>query len=99
MPLWHEARAEELRTIPLDSKEWWLLFHEGDKLVGWCTQINASGVIRENEIPQLRDFPALDNTGPYATWLAEIRTQKPHIFAYVANLEQIRLALLWQVSQ
>ncbi len=97
-PLWHRAAAEELRTIPLDSEEWWLLFHDGVKLIGWCTQIKASGTIRESEIPDLRRFPALDSTGPYAKWIEEIRTQKPHTFDYVANLEQIRLALLQHVA-
>lgn len=84
--------------IPIDTPEWWLLFHEGDRLAGWCTQIMSEDSIREEEIPQLVAFPTLDVTGPYAAWIADIHTQKPLVFAYVRNLEQMRLALLKQIG-
>lgn len=97
LTLWDLAR-EEAASVPIDSTEWWLLFHQGDSLAGWCTQIIATDTIRPNEIPQLMAFPALDGTGPHATWIESTRLQEPRIFAYVANLEKIRRALLQRVG-
>jgi hypothetical protein len=91
--LWQLAR-DELRQVDPDAPEWGLLFHEGDRLAGWCTQIAATRSIRQEEIPQLVAFPALDNSGPYASWLRDIEHTKPRVFAYVCKLEQIRIVLL-----
>ena len=98
LSLWRLAR-EETRGLHTDSAEWDLLFHKGDSLAGWCTQMRANGSIREDEIPQVIAFPALDDTGPYAAWIAEIRTAKPRLYAYVSALEIIRLALLQEISE
>jgi hypothetical protein len=62
--------------------------------VGWCTQMRANDSIRSNEIPQLSAFPPLNDDGPYADWIADIRAAKPILYAYVSHLEIIRLALL-----
>ena len=88
-----------MSDIDIDSAEWDLLFYRGDFLVGWCTQMSAHDAIRENEIPQLLAFPALDDTGPYANWIAGLHAIKPHLSAYVSALEVVRLALLREVSK
>ena len=95
--LWHLAR-DEMQGMPLDAPEWGLLYHDGDKLAGWCTQIAANNRIRSNELQQLKAFPALDEAGPYAAWIQEIKTSKPRVFDYVRKLEEMRLALLQAID-
>jgi len=98
MLLWHLA-GNERSGLDLESAEWELLFHKGDWLAGWCTQMIANTAIRQDEIPQLVAFPRLDENGPYAAWLAEIAVSKRHLFAYVSSLEIIRLALLREIGR
>jgi hypothetical protein len=68
--------------------------HYGSLLAGWCTQVQALGVIRQEEASQLLGIPPLDQSGPYGEWVLRTETRFPVVFNYVLSLELMRVLLL-----